>query len=701
VLLRSAVIAVLAAGMLLASLPVAGASAPAAVPPTVAERLGGLPEAPAGLRGYAADAPRDSLPVSAPIPFSMIGLEVPDGASAVAFRTSVDGRTWTDWVEAELEEAGHGPEPGSAEAAGAIASGFTDLVWVGAARHVQTRVVGASPAAAPVHLIDAAGLGRSLPRRFADAFAAAWRDAPRTAAADTEAPAIVRRADWGADESLRSGTPTIARAARAIVVHHTAGSNDYSRADAAAVVRGIYRYHTRSLGWADIGYNVVVDRYGTVYEGRAGGLDRPVVGAHAGGYNTGTVGVALIGQHDTATTSPAGAAPTAEAMAALADVLAWKADLHHIDPAATVTIGGSAGFAAKTVPTILGHRDVTATSCPGNTVYRELAGLRDDVAERVGDLFVQPRIDPTSITLPSRPLADSTGAEVAFGADLAPAGPWQLVITDEAGTVVHRDSGEGASLASSFRPPQRAAVYDYALSGGDRRAVLGQITVLREVAERVGTAASTAAASVELARAAFDEDGSAAHAVLARADVFADAMAGGPLAGMDGPLLLTPTGGLDGGVRAELERVLPAGSTIYLLGGEAALGADIEEALAARWEVQRLSGAGRHETAAAIADVVRDRSGSRTVMVARAGPDDGSPWADALAGGAYGARTGIPVLLTDTDRLSPATRDALVGVEKAIVLGGAAAVSDAVARELPGMVRVSGPERTATAVAIA
>ena len=116
-----------------------------------------------------------------------------------------------------------------------------------------------------------------------------------------ERRAIVPRSAWGADESIRrnaaAATPPAVRFA---IVHHTAGPNDYSPAQAAAIMRGIQVYHVKSNGWNDIGYNFLVDRYGTVYEGRYGGIDKNVIGAHARGFNTGSVGVAVIGTFGTA-----------------------------------------------------------------------------------------------------------------------------------------------------------------------------------------------------------------------------------------------------------------------------------------------------------------------------------------------------------------------------------------------------------------
>ena len=121
-------------------------------------------------------------------------------------------------------------------------------------------------------------------------------DGPRLLAATgaPQPPTIITRAEWGADESLvRSRSRTFDPMTKA-VVHHTAGSNDYTAAQSAAIVRGIELYHVEGNGWNDIGYNFLVDKYGQVFEGRYGGMERPVVGAHAMGFNTGSVGVAVL-----------------------------------------------------------------------------------------------------------------------------------------------------------------------------------------------------------------------------------------------------------------------------------------------------------------------------------------------------------------------------------------------------------------------
>src|SRR5581483_1690954 len=105
----------------------------------------------------------------------------------------------------------------------------------------------------------------------------------------------------------------------------------------AAIVRGIELYHVRANGWNDIGYNFLVDRYGQIFEGRAGGVDRNVIGAHAEGFNTGSVGVAVLGNYSSASLTPA-------AERSLVKLLAWRLDVAHVDPLGVVTrlSGGNA-----------------------------------------------------------------------------------------------------------------------------------------------------------------------------------------------------------------------------------------------------------------------------------------------------------------------------------------------------------------------
>jgi hypothetical protein len=195
-------------------------------------------------------------------------------------------------------------------------------------------------------------------------------------------PPIVSRAEWGADESLRysngkeSWPPAFAPTTK-LIVHHTDTANNDP--NPAATVRAIYRYHAISQGWGDIGYNFLIDATGRIYKGRnshAPGSDADtitgqnaqgegVTGAHARGYNSGSVGVSLLGTLTNQDATPA-------AKRALEDLLAWEADLHHIDP-----------HGSTSDPNIAGHRDVGDTQCPGGAFYATLPQVRDAVATRM------------------------------------------------------------------------------------------------------------------------------------------------------------------------------------------------------------------------------------------------------------------------------------------------------------------------------
>ncbi|MFF4674154.1 N-acetylmuramoyl-L-alanine amidase [Streptomyces sp. NPDC001279] len=206
-------------------------------------------------------------------------------------------------------------------------------------------------------------------------------------------PPIVSRAGWGADESLSPEAPEYLNGVKAVFVHHTAETNNYSCADSAAIVRGLYAYHVKANGWKDLGYNFVVDKCGTVFEGRKGGVDRPVFGAHTYGFNRDTAGIAVIGTYTDA------AAPTA-ATTAVARVAAWKLGQYKVDPAGTTTLtaGATGGnFAgtkftsgtAYTFNTISGHRDGFNTQCPGTKLYGQLPAIRSLAAGPVTGLTVK------------------------------------------------------------------------------------------------------------------------------------------------------------------------------------------------------------------------------------------------------------------------------------------------------------------------
>jgi hypothetical protein len=361
--------------MVMALAPAVGAIAvEPATPETVVDEVEGF--APGG-----SIAGREvSTVTESPIAFTMIGFNHPRAVD-VEFRTSADGVAWSDWTLAEAMDDEDGPDRGTAESAAAEHVGarvHTEPVWTGEARYLQVRAEPQALAALRATIIDSDGVSRSLFQRVRDSL----RPGVAVQAAEARsAPTIITRSQWGANESWRGGSPSYASDVRYGVVHHTAGSNTYTSAESAAVVRGIYSYHTRTLGWNDIGYNFLVDRFGRIYEGRAGGVTRGVVGAHAQGFNSGSFGVSIMGNFTSV-------APPPVAQEAVAQVSAWKFWLHGIQPKSTITVrsGGSPKYAAGTqvrIDTLIGHRDVGQTACPGTAFYNRMWWLRDRIAALV------------------------------------------------------------------------------------------------------------------------------------------------------------------------------------------------------------------------------------------------------------------------------------------------------------------------------
>jgi uncharacterized protein with LGFP repeats len=293
---------------------------------------------------------------------------------AVQVRTRAGGR-WAAWADVEVQ-LGTGADAPSREAQGARTG--SDLLFVGASDAVQVRVdsAGGAPRDVRIALIDPGTSPADAATTDGTSAAAPGLLGGAVAQAAVQTPAYVSRAGWGADESLRTCTSTSSPDLQGGILHTTATSNDYTATSSPAVVRAMYAYHTRSLKWCDIGYNFLVDKFGTLYEGRAGSASRNAIGTHTGGFNTGTVGVTMIGNHNLV-------APTSAQLRTVERVFAWKLQVAGLDPQGTTTYtsaGGSATkYAAGTVvnkPVISGHRDYSPKSCPGNLAYPLLDEIR-------------------------------------------------------------------------------------------------------------------------------------------------------------------------------------------------------------------------------------------------------------------------------------------------------------------------------------
>jgi uncharacterized protein with LGFP repeats len=286
----------------------------------------------------------------------------------------VDGE-WGDWTTIEADDVEQTP---SAATAQNEVRGGTAPYWTGEAYGVEVIVQGtggAVPEDVRVALVDP---GESAADALTQAPAAT--DEAHAASA---MPPVYSRAQWGADESIRSWDPQYPSTLKAAAIHHTADRNNYTADEVPAMMRSIYAYHTLTRDWGDIGYNVIVDRFGRMFEGRYGGMASTVVGAHAGGFNTFTFGVSMLGNYDTVQVPQA----TADAVA---NIIAWKFELYGIDPRGSTVLtsggGGTARYAAGTqvpLPTVFGHRDVGKTACPGQYGYARLGEIRNRVSALV------------------------------------------------------------------------------------------------------------------------------------------------------------------------------------------------------------------------------------------------------------------------------------------------------------------------------
>ncbi|GCE77689.1 N-acetylmuramoyl-L-alanine amidase [Cellulomonas biazotea] len=302
-------------------------------------------------------------------PFSVLGVTWDEGPDdvVVRYRVRTDG-TWSDWEAVAAADVQ--PDASSREASDG--RGATDPIVALDADGVQLW--------AQSDTGDVTGLKAVLVDPGTQA-----ADATVSAIPVPGQPAIVSRAGWGADESLRTCEPDYSSQMVAAAVHHTASTNSYSAADVPGLIRGFYAYHTRpeadgGRGWCDIGYNFLVDKFGRVFEGRAGGITSTVVGVHTGGFNSRTIGISAIGDYGTV------AVPDV-LTEAIASLIAWKFSIHGISAGVDVTMisgGGASKWpegTAVTFSTIYGHRDAQLTSCPGQNLYNLLPYLRARVAE--------------------------------------------------------------------------------------------------------------------------------------------------------------------------------------------------------------------------------------------------------------------------------------------------------------------------------
>jgi hypothetical protein len=314
--------------------------------------------------------------LEAPRRFDLIGLRWARGSHAEAqVRTRRRGGPWTDWTP--LHPTGdHGPDDGPAAPAG------TDPAFVGTADLFQLRLRGMPRGlrARFVRALPTASVARRVGGRLRRRGTARAARAGQTAGGP---PPIISRTEWGGDTVPPRAAPDYGVVQLAFV-HHTVTANDYAPEDSAAIVLGIARYHRDSNKWNDIGYNFLVDKYGQIFEGRAGGIDQAVVGAQAQGYNAQSTGISCLGTYEEI-------AQTEQGLDALARLIGWKLSLHGVPVQGQITVISAGGSSNRyragtpvTLQRISGHRDGDKTSCPGGMLYGQLDALRTRAVRYAG-----------------------------------------------------------------------------------------------------------------------------------------------------------------------------------------------------------------------------------------------------------------------------------------------------------------------------
>jgi hypothetical protein len=327
----------------------------------------------------------------------------PNAVVSIAFAGS-DGQFGAD-IPVDRDEVGE--ERGGTETYG-------DVIWAEGSRFV--RVTSDRPIA---RLTVLAFQADGPPQRVLAG--------PPVVAAALNEPAVITRAGWGATESLRFDAgghemwPPSYSPVQMFFVHHTDSRNDDP--NPAATVRSIYYYHTVTQGWGDIGYNFLIDASGHIYEGRhariyaAGEIPTSedlagngVRGAHALGFNDGSIGIAMLGTFNTVL-------PTLAARTSLERLIAWIAERHGINPTGSVLYKNPVTAIQKLLPTIAGHRDVNQTDCPGAVLYAYLPTIRKDIAARIA-ASTGPSVDhiaPTVHSFTTLATTPTGASKISFG----------------------------------------------------------------------------------------------------------------------------------------------------------------------------------------------------------------------------------------------------------------------------------------------
>lgn len=192
----------------------------------------------------------------------------------------------------------------------------------------------------------------------------------------SDVPVVHSRSAWSNakyDKRSKKVWPAQFEDPKIIVVHHTATT---SKKSTARQIRDIYKYHSYSKRWGDVGYNYLIGKDGAIFEGRYGG--NGVIGAHAyndrkkTNFNKGSIGIAILGNYEKSDPSP-------ESLESLEKLIGWLAANNDIE------IAGERKFLDKKIESaVVGHKDVDDTGCPGKRLYGEMSSIRTASAALTG-----------------------------------------------------------------------------------------------------------------------------------------------------------------------------------------------------------------------------------------------------------------------------------------------------------------------------
>lgn len=479
---------------------------------------------------------------------------------------------------------------------------------------------------------------------------------------------IATREEWGADDSWRNVSPILHDTPKVgITIHHTAGAAYYEPHEVPAILRGIYHYHAISLDWGDIGYNMLLDQHGRLWEGRAGGLERNVQGAHAFGMNRDWFGLSVMGNHQVAPVSPA-------EMTAWSVSSAWVLNL--LDRSVNDTIDYTNAYYGwtRTLPALHGHGEVGLTLCPGFELIQRMDELRARIAtdQLAGQVAVQ-RIGGQDRYEVSARLAQEAAMHGTGTAYLTQGDSADPVDALTAGAVAaHQDAAVLLTTRDAVPSATQGALDAL---GVDEVVVVGGPSAVSPEVEAGLTAQGLTVRRVSgtdryettatLSREMPTSPGGTVY--LANGRQLADALGGAAAAAQAGAtMLLSQRNSVPPVTVQRLTELAP--SRVVLLGGPGAVGDAVVtqlESLLPDAAVDRIGGRDRYETSALVASDAFDDAGSAVLAAGHALPD-------AMAATQLAADRNSPVLLVKND-CRPRTVSAVVdelGIDLARVAGG-------------------------------